>query len=53
VVGLLIGGVWSFGHDQVYVIGFSVVTVLLAVGLVQSALVRRGRSLFPGWTTPG
>jgi len=39
--------VWSFGHDQVYVIGFSVITVLLAVGLVQSALVRRGRSLFP------
>ncbi len=47
VVGLLIGGVWSFGHDQVYVIGFSVITVVLAVGLVQSALVRRGRSLFP------
>ena len=47
VVGLLIGGVWSFGHDQVYVIGFSVITLLLAVGLVQSALVRRGRSLFP------
>jgi hypothetical protein len=47
VVGLLIGGVWSFGHDRVYVIGFSVITVLLAIGLVQSALVRRGRSLFP------
>ena len=47
VVGLLIGGVWSFGHDRVYVIGFSVITVLLVIGLVQSALVRRGRSLFP------
>ncbi|HYN73951.1 MAG TPA: MFS transporter [Nakamurella sp.] len=47
VVGLLIGGVWSFGHDQVYLIGFSVITVVLTIGLVQSALVRRGRSLFP------
>ncbi len=46
-VGLLIGGVWSFGHDRVYAIGFSVITVLLVVGLVQSMLVRRGRSLFP------
>ncbi len=47
VVGLLIGGVWSFGHDKVYSIGFSVVTVLLVVGLIQSMLVERGRSLFP------
>ncbi len=47
VVGLLIGGVWTFGHDSVYTIGFAVVTVLLAVGLAQSWLVRRGRSLFP------
>ena len=47
VVGLLIGGVWSFGHDSVYVIGFAVITVLLILGLVQSWLVRSGRSLFP------
>jgi len=47
VIGLLIGGVWSFGHDQVYSIGFAVITVLLVVGLVQSLLVRRGRSMFP------
>jgi len=47
VVGLLIGGVWTFGHDSVYTIGFAVVSVLLAVGLTQSWLVRRERSLFP------
>lgn len=47
VVGLLLGGVWTFGHDSVYTIGFAVITVLLAVGLTQSWLVRRGRSLFP------
>jgi hypothetical protein len=47
VVGLLLGGVWTFGHDSVYTIGFAVVTVLLAVGLAQSWFVRRGRSLFP------
>lgn len=47
VVGLLLGGVWTFGHDSVYTIGFAVITVLLAVGLTQSWFVRRGRSLFP------
>ena len=47
VVGLLIGGVWSFGHDSVYAIGFAVITVVLVIGLVQSWLVRSGRSLFP------
>jgi hypothetical protein len=47
VVGLLLGGVWTFGHDSVYTIGFAVITVLLAVGLAQSWFVRRGRSLFP------
>ncbi len=47
VVGLLIGGVWSFGHDSVFVIGFSVITVLVVIGLVQSWLVRSGRSMFP------
>jgi FtsZ-interacting cell division protein ZipA len=47
VVGLLIGGVWSFGHDSVYSIGFAVITVLLIIGLAQSWLVRSGRSLFP------
>jgi MFS family permease len=47
VIGLLIGGVWSFGHDSVYTIGFAVITVILVVGLVQSWLVRSGRSLFP------
>ncbi|WP_205849889.1 hypothetical protein [Nakamurella flava] len=48
VVGLLIGGVWSFGHDSVYTIGFAVISVLLAVGVAQSWLVRRGGTLF-GW----
>ena len=52
VVGLLIGGVWTFGHDSVYTIGFAVVTVLLAVGLTQSWLVRRARRCSPGCTTP-
>ncbi len=47
VVGLLIGGVWSFGHDSVYQIGFAVITVLLLIGLAQSWLVRSGRSLLP------
>ena len=47
VVGLLIGGVWSFGHDSVYTIGFAVITVVLVIGLVQSWLVRSGKSLFP------
>ena len=47
VVGLLIGGVWSFGHDSVYAIGFAVITVVLVIGLIQSWLVRSGRSLFP------
>jgi MFS family permease len=47
VVGLLIGGVWSFGHDSVYTIGFAVITVVLVIGLVQSWLVRSGRSMFP------
>ncbi len=47
VVGLLIGGVWSFGHDSVYAIGFAVITVVLVIGLVQSWLVSSGRSMFP------
>ena len=47
VVGLLIGGVWSFGHDSVYQIGFAVITVVLVVGLIQSWLVKSGKSLFP------
>ncbi|WP_420124470.1 MFS transporter, partial [Nakamurella sp.] len=47
VVGLLLGGVWTFGHDSVYTIGFAVITLLLAIGLAQSWFVRRGRSLFP------
>ena len=47
VVGLLIGGVWSFGHDSVYSIGFAVITVFLVIGLAQSWLVSSGRSLFP------
>ena len=47
VVGLLIGGVWSFGEDQVYSIGFGVVTVLIALGLLQTWLVRSGRTMVP------
>ena len=47
VVGLLIGGVWSFGHDSVYAIGFAVITVVLVVGLIQSWLVRSGSVAVP------
>jgi MFS family permease len=47
VIGLLLGGVWTFGHANVYAIGFAVITVLLLVGLTQSWLVRSGRSIFP------
>lgn len=52
VVGLLLGGVWTFGHDSVYTIGFAVITLLLAIGLAQSWFVRRGRSLFPWLHVP-
>ncbi len=47
VLGLLLGGVWTFGHANIYAIGFATITVLLLVGLTQSWLVRSGRSLFP------
>ena len=47
VVGLLLGGVWTFGHANVYDIGFGTITVLLAIGLVQSYLVRSGRTMVP------
>ena len=47
VVGLLLGGVWTFGHASVYAIGFGTITLLLVFGLVQSYLVRSGRTLVP------
>ena len=47
VVGLLLGGVWTFGHASVYAIGFGTVTLMLVIGLVQSYLVRSGRTMFP------
>ena len=47
VVGLLLGGVWTFGHASVYAIGFGTITLLLVVGLVQSYLVRSGRTMVP------
>lgn len=47
VTGLLLGGVWTFGHANVYTIGFATITVLLIVGLIQSILVQSGRSMFP------
>ncbi len=51
VLGLLLGGVWTFGHANVYVIGFSVVGILLVAGLVQSWLIRTGRSMLPAVRT--
>lgn len=48
VIGLLLGGVWTFGHANIYAIGFSTITLLLLVGLTQSWLVRSGRTLLPG-----
>lgn len=47
VVGLLLGGVWTFGSANVYDIGFGTITALLLVGLVQCYLVRSGRTMFP------
>ena len=47
VVGLLLGGVWTFGHASVYAIGFGTITLLLVFGLVQSYLVRSGRTMVP------
>lgn len=47
VVGLLLGGVWTFGHASVYAIGFGTITLMLVVGLVQSYLVRSGRTMVP------
>ncbi len=47
VVGLLLGGVWTFGHANVYAIGFGTIAMLLALGLVQSVLVRSGRTMVP------
>jgi len=47
VLGLLLGGVWTFGHANVYVVGFSVVGILLVAGLLQSWLIRSGRTLVP------
>ncbi len=52
VIGLLLGGVWTFGHANVYAIGFSTITVLLLLGLVQSFLVRSGRTLIPAVKIP-
>ncbi len=48
VLGLLIGGVWSFGHASVYTIGFAVISALLILGTVQSTLINAGRSMLPG-----
>jgi hypothetical protein len=47
VLGLLLGGVWTFGHANVYAIGFGTVGILLVAGLVQCWLIRSGKSLFP------
>jgi MFS family permease len=47
VVGLLLGGVWTFGHANVYAIGFGTITLILLVGLTQSWLVRSGRTMLP------
>lgn len=47
VVGLLLGGVWTFGHANVYAIGFGTITLILLVGLAQSWLVRSGKTMLP------
>ncbi len=47
VVGLLIGGFLNVSHDAVYSIGFGTATALLILGLVQTWLVKSGRSLVP------
>lgn len=57
VVGLLLGGVAQLHGRPVYMIGFAVVTVLLALALIQSYVARSGRSLLPAealpWRRPG
>ena len=50
VVGLLLGGVWSFGHANIYAIGFATITVILVLGLVQSWLAKSGKTLLPKLT---
>jgi MFS family permease len=47
VVGLLLGGVLHLKGDPVYTLGFGVVTVLVVLGLIQSWLVRNGRTMVP------
>ena len=47
VIGLLIGGLLNLSHDAVYTIGFSAVTVLVLLGVIQTWLVKGGRSLLP------
>ncbi len=52
VVGLLIGGLLDLSHDAVYSIGFAAVSALVALGIVQTWLVRGGRSLLPALHWP-
>jgi len=47
VIGLLLGGVWTFGHANVYAIGFATIAAILLVGLVQSIMSRSGKTLLP------
>jgi MFS family permease len=52
VVGLLIGGLLNLAHNAVYIIGFSTVSVLVSLGIVQTWLSRSGRSIFPAIPLP-
>ena len=46
------GGALGVLLPPIYWIGFAAVSLLLALGLTQTALTRRGASLIPGFATP-
>lgn len=48
VLGLLMGGVWTFdGETTVYQVGFGVVTLILLISSIQAVALRLDRNIFP------
>lgn len=47
VVGLLLGGLLNLSHNTIYTIGFVTVSLLLILGLVQTWMVKGGRTMVP------
>ncbi|RIJ76726.1 MFS transporter [Nakamurella silvestris] len=52
VVGLLLGGLLNLAHDTIYTIGFVTVSLLLILGLIQTWMVKGGRTMVPALTMP-